>query len=347
MTKAIKKETSPEVSTAIVAQETAVPQVFDIQVLIAQAIEKNTPVETMERLLSIAKDMKAEWAKEQFTRAMAAFQAECPTIEKTKAVYTKTGQLAYKYAPLESIVEQVKEPLQKNGFSYSTNMELQEAGVKVFVKATHISGHSEVTEMNVPFGTKTNVMSDSQVVAAAQTFAKRYAFCNAFGILTGDEDTDARPLEDVNAGQVSQPYQASQSTTASSEKQLALIEDLKIKKGVTDEQLYADGFDVKNLTGGQSGTASELIAYLFQFKTPGYGAPTLGPSEAAKLLIQDLQACDTAESYTKISGEAKMAKESGKLKATDWQLIMDAAKQTAERIQGQKQLEKIAADINF
>jgi hypothetical protein len=42
----------------------------------------------------------------------------------------------------------------------------------------------------VPLGNKTQVMSDTQVTAAAGTFAKRYAFCNVFGIMTGDEDTD-------------------------------------------------------------------------------------------------------------------------------------------------------------
>ena len=34
-------------------------------------------------------------------------------------------------------------------------------------------------------------MSGSQQNAAANTFSKRYALCNALGILTGDEDTDA------------------------------------------------------------------------------------------------------------------------------------------------------------
>jgi hypothetical protein len=33
------------------------------------------------------------------------------------------------------------------------------------------------------------------MVGSARTFAMRYAFCNAFGILTGDEDTDARKVE--------------------------------------------------------------------------------------------------------------------------------------------------------
>jgi hypothetical protein len=70
-------------------------------------------------------------------------------------------------------------------------MELVEGGVKVVCRVTHTAGHSEESPMQVPFGNKTDIMSNTQVTAAAQTFAKRYAFCNAFGILTGDEDNDA------------------------------------------------------------------------------------------------------------------------------------------------------------
>lgn len=167
--------------------------------LIAQAIDKGVSVETMEKLLAMRRELRAEKAKEEFDKAMAKFQAECPQIEKTKGVKTKAGILAYKYAPIESIVEQVKKALQENGFSYSTNMELIENGttkVKVSVKVTHSAGHSDVTSMTVPLGNKTDIMSQTQVVAAAQTFAKRYAFLNAFGIMTGDEDNDAKPQED-------------------------------------------------------------------------------------------------------------------------------------------------------
>lgn len=167
---------------------------FTPEALIAQGIEKGMPVETMERLLGMRRELKAEWAKEQYDIAMAAFQAECPTIKKTKSVKTKGGTVAYKYAPIEVIVAQVKELLNKNGFSYTTSMELLDTGVKAVVTVKHINGHSETSPMQVPFGSKTDIMSQSQVAAAAQTFAKRYAFCNAFGILTGDEDTDAVPL---------------------------------------------------------------------------------------------------------------------------------------------------------
>lgn len=174
--------------TDLVAKEDI--QDVSVETLIGQAIRSKVSVDTMERLLAMRKELKQEYAKEQFDRAMADFQAECPTIVKTKEVKTKSGMVAYRYAPIESIVQQVSPFLQKHGFSYSTSMELMPSGVKVAVKVTHKNGHSELSPMEVPLGNKTDIMSASQVVAAAQTFAKRYAFCNAFGILTGDDDND-------------------------------------------------------------------------------------------------------------------------------------------------------------
>ena len=166
------------------------------EALIAQAIEKNVSVETMERLLAMRRELKAEWAKEQFDVAMAAFQSECPTIKKTKAVYTRDKTLAYSYAPIESIVEQVKGLLEKHGFSYSMQQNFSEDGKRVKVTCTvkHKDGQAENYDMEVPLGTRTQIMSETQVVAAATTFAKRYVFSNAFGILTGDDDTDAVPV---------------------------------------------------------------------------------------------------------------------------------------------------------
>ncbi len=163
------------------------------ETLIAQAIEKGVPVETMERLLAMRRELKAEWAKEQFDKAMAAFQSNCPTIKKTKAGgKTNAGVVAYYYAPLESIVEQVKEQIKQNGFSYAIQTKTEDKGVKVTCIVKHVSGHSESSDIEVPLGEGTRVMSAPQVVASALTFAKRYAFCNSFGILTGDDDNDAQ-----------------------------------------------------------------------------------------------------------------------------------------------------------
>ena len=167
-----------------------------VEMLISQAIDKNVSVETMERILAMRKELKAEYAKEAFDADMAKFQSECPIIQKTKEVRSSQG-LLYKYAPIESIVIQVKALLAKYNFSYSINTVTGEKYVTATCLAKHALGHSEGSNFSVPLGSRTNAMSDTQQVAAALTFAKRYAFCNAFGILTGDEDTDSRVTTSV------------------------------------------------------------------------------------------------------------------------------------------------------
>lgn len=176
-------------------KEVAVVKDASVDALISQAIVKGADVSVMERLLAMRDKIRAEKAKEAYDLAMADFQAQCPTIHKTKEVTTSSGKRAYAYAPIESIVTQVKRYLESNGFSYSFKQELKTGGVKVICVVKHSAGHMEEYSMEVPFGSKTQVMSDSQVAAAASTFAKRYAFCNAFGILTSDEDTDGADFD--------------------------------------------------------------------------------------------------------------------------------------------------------
>jgi len=172
-------------------------QALSIEELISQAVVNGTPVETMEKLLAMRRELKAEAAKEAFDDDMAKFQGDCPVITKTKSVATKTGKKAYSYAPLDVIVAQTKGPLRDHGFSYKIDTETLEGKVKVTCIVKHKAGHRDQTSVEVPLGTKTDIMSNTQVVAAALTFAKRYAYCNAFGILTGDEDDDAISTKDV------------------------------------------------------------------------------------------------------------------------------------------------------
>ena len=173
--------------------------VVSVENLIGQAITANASVETMEKLLAMRRELKAEAAKELFDKAMADFQNECPVIKKSKAGgKTDAGVVAYNYAPLDVIVSQVKGLIQKYGFSYSIQTKTEKGtGVTAICTAKHVAGHSESSDVTVPLGTRTRVMSDSQQTVAAITFAKRYAFCNVFGILTGDPDTDG-PKPDAN-----------------------------------------------------------------------------------------------------------------------------------------------------
>jgi hypothetical protein len=158
--------------------------------LIAHAVQSGQmDVETVKELVALQREMKADAAREAYVKAMAAFQSECPVIEKTKPVKNKHGEIVYYYAPLESIVKQAGPFIAKNGLSYSFDTTSDEKELTAICKVTHAQGHVETTTFKVPIGSEA-YMTDVQKFGARSTFAKRNAFCNAFGILTGEEDTD-------------------------------------------------------------------------------------------------------------------------------------------------------------
>ena len=158
---------------------------------ISQAIANNTPVETMEKLFALREKVKAEQAREAFVQAMADFQAKCPVIEKKKKVMNKDGTtVRYKYAPIDSIVEQIKKPLAESGLAYTWTVKNDPGMITAIAMVTHKFGHSETSSFQIPIDTE-GYMTAPQKYASALTFAKRYSLCNVLGISTGDEDTDA------------------------------------------------------------------------------------------------------------------------------------------------------------
>lgn len=178
----------PENSRALTAPRESGPLAArDPESILRFAIERNANVETIERVMAVRRELKQEQAKEAFDTALAAFQSECPIIVKRKA----GAKNAYRYAPLDDIVVQVRDLIRKHGFSFSITSEIEPGFVKAVCKIKHSAGHSENSEFKVPVDTKNPMMSEPQRYGGSMTFAKRYAFCNGFGILTADEDMDA------------------------------------------------------------------------------------------------------------------------------------------------------------
>lgn len=185
-------------------QPLAVVPSFNIESIFQLAIEKQGTAETLEKLMGIRRELNAEASKKAFDEAMARFQAECPIIQKRKS----GAKNAYKYAPLDDIITQVRDIIRKHGFSFSVTSEIDPGWLKAMCKITHCSGHSEVSEFKVPIDNKNPMMSDPQRYGGAMTFAKRYAFANGFGILTADEDIDGVAARPKPAG----PAQATEKT---------------------------------------------------------------------------------------------------------------------------------------
>lgn len=178
---------------AIQAKPTNGVAPLDTEALIMKAVEAQVPVESLERLLSMREALKAEQAKEQYFQALSGFQADCPTIQKTREVKDKHGRHRYSYASLDDIVKQVSPVLQKYGLSFTTQTEHKDGFVVATCQVHHVAGHSTESTFAAPID-KEAFMNEAQKAGSAQSFAKRYAFCNALGILTSDHDDDGQAL---------------------------------------------------------------------------------------------------------------------------------------------------------
>lgn len=246
----------------------AVGPVTDPESILRFAIEKGASVETIERLMAVRRELQAERAKAEFDTALAAFQAECPIIKKRKCVMEKNSDaVRYRYAPLDDVVFQVKELLQKHGFSYTLNSPTETGPfVGAVCTVTHRGGHARDSVFRVPIDPKA-FMSEAQKFASALTFAKRYAFCNAFGILTGDEDTDGADKRHKQAGPSALHGDAAPTREDANNKRKLVdllrpvhfckgyaLDDIgrdKINQYLCDEMIIADDETISDLSGAK------------------------------------------------------------------------------------------------
>lgn len=179
----------------------------DPQALIAQAIERGAGIETLERLVALAKEVKADLARDRWYAAMATFQRQVPPIKKTKTV--RTRQYSYTYAPLDEILSTVQPVLGSVGLSVSWKVaRITETEVAVACVIAHELGHVEESgEFVIPIklgqleGSGPNA---AQRVGVALAYAKRYALLGVIGLAPEDDD-DAASAEAPGNGPTAGP----------------------------------------------------------------------------------------------------------------------------------------------
>ena len=200
MAKKVVKRAPRKGTTVLVKKDAGLPVSgapnVDVQSLFVQAIARGD-VESAERIAMLRAQMKAEWARDQYFRALKAFQRECPIVEKNHKVPNKDKKTTrYSYAAIEDLATAAGPFLDKHGFSWTVKPRQTATDVTAAVYAHHEDGHEEVTEFSVPLDPAA-YMSDPQKAAAALTFATRYAFKGAFGIQTKGEDNDAQQDDEL------------------------------------------------------------------------------------------------------------------------------------------------------
>ena len=153
-----------------------------LQLLLAAAQDADT--DKLEKLMDLQERWERNEAEKALCAALAEFQANCPTITKERSAHQS------KYADLADIVRVIRGPLASAGLSYQ--FDTQEEGEKLECLCTisHKSGAKRTTRFMCPVDPNARAMNAAQKQASANTYAKRYALCNALGIVCADEDDD-------------------------------------------------------------------------------------------------------------------------------------------------------------
>jgi hypothetical protein len=215
----------------------AVP--LDAQSLISQAVASGAGIETLERLVALAKDVRAEEAKRAWHRAMAAFQRDCPAIKRSETAKIETrggGSYSYTYAPLGEIMATILPVMGPLGLTVSYRTRFDGGRVIAAAIISHEEGHSENSgEVSMPIGAGATGANPAQCVGISSTYAKRYALLAVLG-LSPEDDPDA---EAQQKKPVEQPKRKSEQAPPSGDATAGLwagkVVDLKVATGKTDK----------------------------------------------------------------------------------------------------------------
>lgn len=153
--------------------------------LMQAMIEKGTDPDQLEKMLALQERWEANQARKSFAAAMAQFQANCPTILKSK----KADR--YNYAPLDEILRTIRPHLDSAGLSVVFNTSMKDSLVTAYCTVTHIDGHSVTSEFSAPVDPAMKV-NETQKAGSANSYAKRYSLCNALNLVGSEFDDDGK-----------------------------------------------------------------------------------------------------------------------------------------------------------
>lgn len=115
--------------------------------------------------------------------ALAAFQAEMPTVAKTQRadVKTNTGSYSYTYAGLADVSEAAMPLLTKHGLSFTALPTRTTNGPMLVGMLLHTSGQRLTAELPIQG-------SSAQQIGSSLTYGRRYLFGCMTGLVTDDDD---------------------------------------------------------------------------------------------------------------------------------------------------------------
>jgi hypothetical protein len=177
----------------------------DVGGLIRLALEKQVPVEVLERLVALSERVSERNARAAFFDALARFRAECPPIQKTREnaqfSVTRNGvKRASKYAPLEEVDRVARPVAAECGLVWTWDQRIDGEFMHVTCRVLHVMGHSESSTVTLPHASNAG-SSPQQKFGGTQSYGMRYSLLAALGLTTAEEDTDGAGGEEDGGGE--------------------------------------------------------------------------------------------------------------------------------------------------
>lgn len=190
-----------ERSAPTTQESTALQRIsMDPQALIRAAVEQKADVETLERLFALAKELRAEQARDAYYQAMAQFQQRCGPVFKTKTARISTrsgGSYSFTFAPLSEIMGTIQPEMGPLGLSVSFRVKQETERVLASARITHEMGHHEESgdvavaiQKETADGAGAMGANAAQRIGIAHSYAKRYALLAILGLAPVEEDHD-------------------------------------------------------------------------------------------------------------------------------------------------------------
>lgn len=161
--------------------------------ILAQMGKDKADAEAMAVVADLVWKQEDREAEREMARDFAAFQRECPEIQKTKEVEVATrggSSYSYWFEPLDRIERVVKPILLRHRIAYSWDSEPVDGRMVVTCILTHENGHTRKATFVNAMASGSPTMSESQKHASSMTYAKRQSLIAALGISTAEADLD-------------------------------------------------------------------------------------------------------------------------------------------------------------
>jgi len=192
----------PRSDSAVAARDDAALQ---MQELFRQALDKGEAgVGALEKLIDLQERVHKRRAELEFSLALAAFQNECPPVQKTSTanIASRSGTgYKFTYADFEQIVSTVRPHLMAHGFSFTFDSSTDGRMLTCVCTLRHEAGHRETSKFQLPTESASGA-TEQQKVGGALTYAKRQTLIAALGLsLTDPVPEEQRVVEKISAEQ--------------------------------------------------------------------------------------------------------------------------------------------------